>query len=215
MISTFGQTEVTANATFLGPADALRKLGSVGRGRRRRGYRVVDDDDRDVQPGEAGEIVYRGPAVMQRVHRPARGHSRGVRPAAGSTAATSSARTRKGYLYVVDRKTDMIISGGENIYPAEVERVLVEHPAVAEIAIVGRAPTRPGGRRQSPSWSAPTNARPDPTELDRSSRSKKTWRATSGRRAWRPTSTSFPRNASGKTLKRALRERAIRDEGGP
>ena len=136
VISTFGQTEVTANATFLGPADALRKLGSVGRAAPTMEYRIVDDDDRDVPPGEVGEIVYRGPTVM--------------REYLGRPEATAEAfrggwfhggdlvrEDDEGYLYVVDRKHDMIISGGENIYPAEVERVLVEHPAVADIAIVG------------------------------------------------------------------------------
>ena len=68
VVSTFGQTEVTANATFLAPRDSLRKLGSVGRPVATMEHRVVDDDDRDVVPGEVGEIVYRGPTVMPGYH---------------------------------------------------------------------------------------------------------------------------------------------------
>ena len=71
-------------------------------------------------------------------------------PTAGSTPATSAASTTTGYVYVVDRLKDVIIRGGENIYCAEVEAALFEHPAVADVAVVGRAPRRPSGRRSPP-----------------------------------------------------------------
>ena len=211
VISTFGQTEVTANATFLGPADALRKLGSVGRAAPTMEYRIVDDDDRDVPPGEVGEIVYRGPTVM--------------REYLGRPEATAEAfrggwfhggdlvrEDDEGYLYVVDRKNDMIISGGENIYPAEVERVLVEHPAVADIAIVGMpAPDLGRDARRLRGDRAGRAARPRASSIEFGSESLARYK--------RPSRVVYvdelPRNASGKTLKRALRERAIHDEGGP
>ena len=138
VISTFGQTEVTANATFLGPEDARRKLGSVGRPALTMECRIVDPADRDVPDGEVGEIVYRGPTVMSGYWE---------RPEATAEAFRGGwfhsgdlvRRDREGYIYVVDRRSDMIISGGENIYPAEVERVLVAHRAVSEVAVVGIA----------------------------------------------------------------------------
>ena len=89
-----------------------------------------------MPPGEVGEIVYRGPTVMQGYF--------------GNPEATAEAfaggwfhsgdlvrEDEEGFLYVVDRAKDMIISGGENVYPAEVERVLAEHPGVGEVAVVG------------------------------------------------------------------------------
>jgi acyl-CoA synthetase (AMP-forming)/AMP-acid ligase II len=97
---------------------------------------LVDDRLEDVRSGEIGEIVYRGPMVMQ-------GYL-------GLPAATDEAfaggwfhsgdlatRDEEGYLWLVDRKKDMIVSGGENVYPAEIERVLLDHPAVADVAVIG------------------------------------------------------------------------------
>jgi fatty-acyl-CoA synthase len=210
VISTFGQTEVTANATFLGPADALRKLGSVGKAAPTMEHRIVDDEDRDVPRGEVGEIVYRGPTVM--------------REYLGRPDATAEAfrggwfhggdlvrEDEEGYLYVVDRKTDMIISGGENIYPAELERVLVEHPAVADIAIVG-APHPTWGETPVAFVVAAPGSRPDPGDIadfgdERLARYKRPSRVV--------LVDELPRNASGKTLKRDLRKRATHDEGEP
>ena len=130
IVSAYGQTEMSGATTLLKGADATRKMGSVGKPMRDVELRLVDDVD------GVGEIVYRGPFVMRGYWndpRPPRRRS----PAAGSTAATSPRRDEEGYLRLVDRKKDMIVSGGENIYPAEVERVLREHPAVADVAVVG------------------------------------------------------------------------------
>jgi acyl-CoA synthetase (AMP-forming)/AMP-acid ligase II len=207
VISTFGQTEVTANATFLGPADALSKLGSVGRAAPTMEYRIVDDEDNDIAAGEVGEIVYRGPTVMREYFE---------RPDATEQAFRGGwfhsgdlvREDPEGYLYVVDRKDDMIISGAENIYPAEVERVLLEHPAVSETAVVGIAHEQWG---QAPVAyvvaGAPGAATAD--ELiaycgERLARYK------------RPARVEFidalPRNATGKVLKRELRVRAEKRE---
>jgi fatty-acyl-CoA synthase len=103
--------------------------------------RVVDDAGREVPHGTAGEIAVRGPNVFFEYW--------------GNEAATRETlrdgwyfsgdigmRDADGYFTVHDRKKNMIISGGENIYPAEVERVLLEHPAVAEVAVIGRVDPR-------------------------------------------------------------------------
>jgi fatty-acyl-CoA synthase len=136
IVSAFGQTEMSSNTTMLRGPDAIRKLGSVGRPMVNVEVRVVDEHGADVTTGEVGEIVYRGPTVMQ-----------GYFDAPQATADAFAGgwfhsgdlvrQDDEGYLYVVDRKKDMIISGGENVYPAEVERVLLEHTAVAEAAVVG------------------------------------------------------------------------------
>jgi acyl-CoA synthetase (AMP-forming)/AMP-acid ligase II len=98
--------------------------------------RVVDDRLEDVAAGAVGEIVYRGPMVMQGYH--------GLPDAtdevfAGGWFHSGDLATRDddGYLWLVDRKKDMIVSGGENVYPAEVERVLRGHPGVADVAVIG------------------------------------------------------------------------------
>jgi acyl-CoA synthetase (AMP-forming)/AMP-acid ligase II len=136
IVNAFGQTEMSSNTCFLRGEDAIRKMGSVGRPALGVEARIVDESGEDVPPGEVGEIVYRGPTVMQGYH--------------GKPEATAEAfaggwfhsgdlvrEDEEGFIYVVDRLKDMLISGGENVYPAEVERALIEHPAVAEVAVVG------------------------------------------------------------------------------
>ncbi|RNL86869.1 acyl-CoA synthetase [Halostreptopolyspora alba] len=133
----YGMTETAPGALFLGAADSVRKSGSAGKSSFFTNVRVVDEDGHDTEPGQPGEIVVAGPNVM-----------RGYWGRPDSTAAsftndgwfkTGDVATvdEEGYVYVVDRVKDMIISGGENIYPAEVENVLYDHPGVAEVAVIG------------------------------------------------------------------------------
>jgi fatty-acyl-CoA synthase len=136
IVSAYGQTEMSGATTLLKGPDSTRKMGSVGQPMLGVELRVVDDDLRDVPVGEVGEIVYRGPNVMAGYHR---------QPEATDEAFAGDwfhsgdlARfDDEGFLWLVDRKKDMIVSGGENVYPAEVERVLLDHPAVAEAAVIG------------------------------------------------------------------------------
>ncbi len=98
--------------------------------------RIVDDEMNDVAQGEVGEIVYLGPLVMKEYwNKPAETAEafRGGWFHSGDLVRQDD----DGYIYVVDRKKDMIISGGENIYCAEVENVLAAHPKVAEVAVIG------------------------------------------------------------------------------
>ncbi|WP_305093597.1 fatty-acid--CoA ligase FadD5 [Prescottella sp. R16] len=137
-VAVFGQTEMSPITCVLDGEDALRKLGSVGRVIPTVQARVVDDDMNDVPPGQVGEIVYRGPTTMLGYWQ---------NPAATADAFHggwfhSGDLVRvdgEGFVYVVDRKKDMIISGGENIYCAEVENALFAHPKVLEAAVIGRA----------------------------------------------------------------------------
>jgi fatty-acyl-CoA synthase len=117
--------------------DAIRKLGSVGKVIPTVSARVVDDDMNDVPVGQVGEIVYRAPTLME-------GYWNNPQATAEAFAGgwfhsgDLVRRDEKGYIWVVDRKKDMIISGGENIYCAEVENVLAGHPAIVEVAVIGR-----------------------------------------------------------------------------
>ena len=171
IVSSFGQTECSPVTTTLRGQDAVRKIGSVGTPMINVEVRVVDDDMNDVAPGEVGEIVYRGPLVMSGYwNKPAETAEafRGGWFHSGDLVRQDP----EGYYYVVDRKKDMIISGGENIYCAEVENVLAAHPRVADVAAhrrrrreVGRDPAR-GGRagrpRRSPDARRARGALPRP-----------------------------------------------------
>jgi fatty-acyl-CoA synthase len=134
--SFFGQTEMSPVTCILHAQDSERKRGSVGRPIMNVEARVVDEDGHDVAVGEVGEIVYRGPTVMQGYWRMPEANE--VAFADGWFHSGDLCRMdEEGYLYVVDRKTDMIISGGENIYCPEVEAVLRAHPGVADAALIG------------------------------------------------------------------------------
>ena len=127
---------MSSNTAFLRGEDAIRKMGSVGHTAINVEARIVDEDGADVPRGEVGEIVYRGPTVMQGYF----GQEEETAAAFAGGWFHSGDLVRedeKGFLYVVDRLKDMLISGGENVYPAEVERTLIAHPAVAEVAVVG------------------------------------------------------------------------------
>ena len=109
--------------------------------------RIVDDEMNDVPCGEVGEIVYRGPGVMQGDWNLPEGTAEAF--AGGWFHSGDLVREDEdGSLYVVDRKKDMIISGGENIYCAEVENVLAAHSAIADVAVVA-AQHESGARRRS------------------------------------------------------------------
>lgn len=132
----YGLTECTGGAAVLGSERALDKVGSTGLPMFHTDIRVVDLHGRDAAPGEVGEVVIRGPHVMRGYWRNPKATSDTVRD--GWLHTGDLARLDEdGYLYIVERKKDMIISGGENIYPAEVESVLSTLPQCAEVAVIG------------------------------------------------------------------------------
>ncbi|MDE5414522.1 acyl-CoA synthetase [Alkalihalobacterium chitinilyticum] len=132
----FGQTEMSPATTVLQPEDAIRKMRSVGRPFINVEVRVVDEDMNDVPVGEVGEIVYRGPTLMKEYYNNPEATEEAFKGGwfhSGDLVQLDD----EGFVYVMDRKKDMIISGGENIYPAEIEDVLYKHKAILEVAIVG------------------------------------------------------------------------------
>jgi acyl-CoA synthetase (AMP-forming)/AMP-acid ligase II len=201
IVNAFGQTEMSSNTCFLKPEDALRKRGSVGRPLINVEYRVVNRNGAEVKPGEVGEIVYRGPTVMAGYYKnpeATRETLRGGWMHSGDLVLEDD----EGYLYVVDRTKDMIISGGENIYPAEVERAIAEHPGVRDVSVFGVAHPRwvetPVAAVVAPGADRPTQEELVRFVQERLASYKK------------PSAVIFldelPRNAAGKVLKRSLRE---------
>jgi fatty-acyl-CoA synthase len=137
ILAAFGQTEMSPVTCMLLGEDAIRKLGSVGKVVPTVAARVVDDDMNDVPVGEVGEIVYRAPTLMAGYWNDPEATAEAF--AGGWFHSGDLVREdEEGYVWVVDRKKDMIISGGENIYCAEVENVLAGHPAIVEVAVIGR-----------------------------------------------------------------------------
>lgn len=131
----YGLTE----STGLGSANRLSepyRPGSAGRAYFNTEVRVVGDDDQPVPTGERGEVVLRGPSIMRGYHNRPEETAAALRGGWLHTGDIGYLDS-DGHLYIVDRKKDLIIRGGENIYPAELESILYEHPGVAEAAVVG------------------------------------------------------------------------------
>jgi fatty-acyl-CoA synthase len=132
----YGLTEVGVNCFSLAPEDARRKAGSVGRPIFHSRARILGENDQDVTPGAVGELALAGPHVCSGYWR---------RPEATAEAARGGwwhtgdlvRRDAEGYYWIAGRKKDMYISGGENVYPAEVEKILEAHPGVSEVAVLG------------------------------------------------------------------------------
>ncbi|TYQ14307.1 UNVERIFIED_ORG: fatty-acyl-CoA synthase [Gordonia westfalica J30] len=137
-MTSFGQTEMSPVTCILEGKDALRKIGSIGKVVPTVTARIVDPLMNDVEPGEVGEIVYRGPTLMKGYWNKPDETADAFR-GGWFHSGDLVRRDEDGFLFVVDRAKDMVISGGENIYCAEVENVLYSHPAVAEAAVIGRA----------------------------------------------------------------------------
>jgi len=132
----YGQTELSPVATVLKPEDQLRKLGSAGQPALNVETCIVDDDDRPLPPGTVGEIVHRGPHVMLGYWKNPEKTAEAFRNGwfhSGDLGVMDD----EGYLTVVDRKKDMIKSGGENVASREVEETIFTHPAVSEVAVFG------------------------------------------------------------------------------
>ena len=144
VVQTYGLTETASQVATLAPEQALRRLGSAGRPLYPNEIRIATTDDsaRAAAPEEAGEILVRGPVVMA-----------GYAGLPDDVSADGWLHTgdigyldAEGYLYVLDRRTDLIVTGGENVYPAEVEAALLAHPRVAEAGVVGVADATWGQR---------------------------------------------------------------------
>jgi fatty-acyl-CoA synthase len=201
MLQTYSLTEASAAATMLPNARALDKLGSAGLPVIHGRIRIVDEDDRDVPAGTVGEICLAGPSVMAGYWNKPEASAETLR---GGWLHTGDLGRLDddGYLFVVDRAKDMLISGGLNVYPAEIERLLAGLPGVVEVAVIGVPDTRWG---ETPAVIAFTNG----AELT----GQAVLDACAGQladfklpRYLVVSENPLPRNMSGKILKRELRD---------
>ncbi|MBI3952149.1 MAG: long-chain fatty acid--CoA ligase [Acidobacteria bacterium] len=133
-IEGYGLSESTCRSTF-NPPDARRRLGSVGLPIGNE-MKIFDDADRELPPGQIGEIVLRGENIMKGYYKNPDATRQAFRSGWFHTGDVGY-RDEDGFFYVVDRKSDMIIRGGENIYPREIDEVLYQHPAVKDAATIG------------------------------------------------------------------------------
>ncbi|MCU1311431.1 MAG: AMP-dependent synthetase and ligase [Candidatus Angelobacter sp.] len=132
----FGMTEVGVNCFCLEVPDAERKIGSIGFANFAMEARIVDDNGVDVGPNVRGELIMRTPCMCDGYWKDTEQTAQAIRDGwfySGDIAQFDD----EGYCYIVDRKKDMFISGGENVYPAEIEKLLVRHPKVSEVAVIG------------------------------------------------------------------------------
>jgi fatty-acyl-CoA synthase len=139
----YGLTETVSGDTFLDRDSIVTKLGSVGRPCLYLELDIWDDQGRSVAAGERGEIVMRGPKVFKGYWRDPEATAKAFDGGWFHTGDIGI-RDEDGYLFIVDRLKDMIVSGGENIAGSEIERVLYDHDAVLEVAVVGRPDERWG-----------------------------------------------------------------------
>jgi fatty-acyl-CoA synthase len=137
LLQGYGLTETAPGGTLISVEDWHRKAGTVGKPMAHVGLRVVDDVGRDVPPGEIGEVWFRGPNLFAGYWNRPEATAEAFTPDGWFRSGDLGRLDDEGFLTLVDRKKDMIISGGENVYSAEVEDALFAHPAVAEAAVIG------------------------------------------------------------------------------
>jgi acyl-CoA synthetase (AMP-forming)/AMP-acid ligase II len=198
----YGLTESCGPACLINPEDAIAKAGSTGRPFFHTEVRIVDEQGNDVAPGgAAGEVLVRGKHVMKGYWNRPEATAETIRDGWLHTGDIATIDA-DGFVYIADRKKDMIISGGENIYPAEIENVILSHPQVREVAVIGQASAKWG---ESPlAIVAKQDAALTESDVLEWCRGK-----LAGYK--RPKAVRFideiPRNPAGKILKRVLRER--------
>ena len=134
----YGLSETSPVASFNHP-DRERKPGSIGTPIEGVEMKVVDDDGNDVEQGEPGEIVIRGHNVMKGYWNRADATAESISDDGWFKTGDMATIDEDGYFFIVDRKKDLIIRGGYNVYPREIEEVIYEHPAVRECAVIGVA----------------------------------------------------------------------------
>ena len=198
----FGQTEMSPVTCVLSAEDSDRRRGSIGRPILNVEARLVDEQGKDVRPGDVGEIVYRAPTVMQGYWNLPQATEQAF--AWGWFHSGDLCREDEdGYLYVVDRKNDLIISGGENIYCPEVEAAIRSHPLVGDVAVIGVPHRKWGETPMAIVVPSQADRPPDPDDVI-------AWCKAHLASYKKPTSVvvtdALPLNAAGKVLKTALRQ---------
>ncbi len=210
LLHAYGLTEASPGVTFLmpedhvleGPAEKVRRLASCGREVFNVEARVVNERGLDVQPGEVGEIIVRGDNVMKGYWKLPEETSETIRNGWLHTGDMATV-DEEDYVFIVDRKKDMIISGGENIYPREVEEVLYAHPSVLEATVIGVPDQRWGEAVKAIVVLSPGETVSEEEVIDFCKKNLASYK--------KPKSVEFvdtlPRNPLGKVLKKELRKK--------
>jgi fatty-acyl-CoA synthase len=133
----FGMTEFGPGIFALAPEDAIRKAGSIGRPNFFVDAQIVDDGNSFLGPNKAGELVLKGPSYCSGYFNNPEATADAVDERGFFHTGDVAQYDEEGYFFIVDRKKDMFISGGENVYPAEIEKALYQHPAVHMCAVIG------------------------------------------------------------------------------
>jgi len=204
----FGMTETTSSVVYLNAQDHKRALDdkpelllAAGRAIPGTHIRIVDDEDNDVPVGEVGEIIARGPQIMQGYWNMEEATAEALRD--GWMHTGDAARMdEEGYVYIQDRIKDMIVSGGENVYPREVENALFEHPQVTDAAVFG-IPSEKFGEDVMATVVLKAGASLSEQDIIEFCRTKLGGFKIPRKVDFMP---ELPRNASGKVLKKDLRE---------
>jgi acyl-CoA synthetase (AMP-forming)/AMP-acid ligase II len=135
-IQGYGATETSPLLTMTHLKDAQRKMASVGKAAPRAELKIIGQDGKEVEAGQVGEIIARGPQIMKGYFKDPKATAEKIKNGWYHTGDLGRF-DEEGYLYVLGRADDMVISGGLNVYPSEVETVLLHHPKVQEAAAVG------------------------------------------------------------------------------
>ncbi len=135
----YGLTETAPFASFLTPEWSLSKLGSAGQPPLYSELRIVDSENTPIAQGERGEICIKGPNIMKGYWNRPEASQEAIDKEGWFHSGDVGYLDEDGFLFICDRLKDMVISGGENVYPAEVESVLFKHPAISEVAVIGLA----------------------------------------------------------------------------
>lgn len=133
----YGLTETAPFASFLTPEWSLKKLGSAGQPPIHSDLRIVDSNNKVLDQGERGEICIKGPNIMKGYWNRPEATAEAIDKEGWFHSGDIGYLDEDGFLFICDRLKDMVISGGENVYPAEVEGVLFNHPAISEVAVIG------------------------------------------------------------------------------
>lgn len=196
-----GMTETGPTAFIVDPNHVADKIGSVGKPQILCGVRIVGPDGQDVKPGEAGELWFGGPGVTPGYWNRPDATAAAFSPDGWLKSGDLARCDADGYYYIVGRIKEMFISGGENVYPAEVENVLSQHPAILEAAVIGVPDEKWGEVGRAHILPRPGQVMPAPDELTRFCRERlapfkvpKSFIAV----------TDFPRTAAGKVQKHRL-----------
>ena len=196
-----GMTETGPTAFLAGPADAWDRVGSVGKPQLLVSVRIVGPDGTDAADGEVGDLLFAGPAVTPGYWNDPEATRAAFTPDGWLRSGDLARRDRDGFYWVAGRRKEMFISGGENVYPAEVENVLAAHPAIHEAAVVAAPHPRWGEVGRAFIQLAQGAALPCETELAAFCRSRLAAYKVPDSFEFVP---DFPRTAAGKIQKHLL-----------